>query len=99
MKDITFSEIVDMPQDDFVEFVSPLNVTEVNAFILLMSQAYTQLCGAKDKILQRDNISDDKKEETVKQIYAELLKIEAKVTHLKKRFKELTPSVFDTENN
>lgn len=89
--------LIDMPFEQFKEYVQTLNVGMINNLILLLNQVYSDLCSRKDAVLKSHNYATTI-EECIKKLYAELIKIEEKSLYLNKYLKDLTPEVFDTEN-
>ena len=90
-------QIVDQPMEDFKKSLEEqhTNVGTMNNLIHYLNGAYADLRQRKDTIMKslesEDITPKDRKEidRTVKGIYAELIKIEEKVTYLQDKVKEL----------
>ena len=90
-------QIVDQPMEDFKKSLEEqhTNVGTMNNLIHYLNGAYADLRQRKDTIMKSLDSEDitpkDRKEidRTVKGIYAELIKIEEKVTYLQDKVKEL----------
>ena len=90
-------QIVDQPMEDFKKSLEEqhTNIGTMNNLIHYLNGAYADLRQRKDTIMKslesEDINSKDRKEidRTVKGIYAELIKIEEKVTYLQDKVKEL----------
>ena len=88
--------LIDSPMEDFIKEVSNKNVGVLNNLILTLTGTYEELEARHEAVLGSDTIPFDKKSEVVKGLFSEMLKIEEKVTYLKKRVGDLKPKVFDT---
>ena len=90
-------QIVDQPMEEFKKSLEEqhTNVGTMNNLIHYLNGAYADLRQRKDTIMKslesEDITPKDRKEidRTVKGIYAELIKIEEKVTYLQDKVKEL----------
>ena len=90
-------QIVDQPMEDFKKSLEEqhTNVGTMNNLIHYLNGAYADLRQRKDTIMKSLDSEDitpkDRKEieKTVKDIYAELIKIEEKVVFLQDKVKEL----------
>ena len=90
-------QIVDQPMGDFKKSLEEqhTNVGTMNNLIHYLNGAYADLRQRKDTIMKslesEDITPKDRKEidRTVKGIYAELIKIEEKITYLQDKVKEL----------
>ena len=90
-------QIVDQPMEEFKKSLEEqhTNVGTMNNLIHYLNGAYADLRQRKDTIMKSLDSEDitkrDRKEieKTVKDIYAELIKIEEKVVFLQDRVKEL----------
>lgn len=90
----SLGECIDIPQEDFEKFIinSKVPIGEVSNLILLLESSYEDLRNRKDAIISgrtTENIPGKDLHNLVRQIYAELFKIEQKVVFLKSRFKGL----------
>lgn len=90
----TLGQIVDMPFEQFKEEVvkQKINIGVTNNLILMLSSAYYELKNRKEAVL--DLVFTNKKtKEEVKPVldglYAEMTKLEQKITYLKERSKDL----------
>lgn len=93
-KKVTLGEIVDFPIDDFRKSIvnEKVSVGVINNLIHVMSGAYYDLVHRKNAVLdmlKKGEISKKEAEYTIQGIYAELTKLEQKITYLKERSKEL----------
>ena len=95
----TLGVLIDSSMEDFKDSVSSYNVGVINSLILTFTEAYTELDGRKEAIMSSGEISLEDKEKAVKGLFSEMLKIEEKVTYLRKRVGDLRPKVFDTEKS
>lgn len=91
--------LIDSPLEEFKDGVSEYNVGTLNGLINTLTSVYTELEGRKEVVMSSGNIPLDQKEKAVKGLFAEMLKIEEKVTFLRKRVKDLMPKVFDTKKD
>lgn len=90
-------QIVDLPIEDFKEAVEEqgMNVGTSNNLILCLESTYNELNRRKESLLFIVFQKKSKKEDTTKEVsaiqgvYAELVKIEEKVTFLKNRVSKL----------
>lgn len=90
-------KIIDMSLEDFEKELieQQVNIGTVNNMILLLESAYHELTGRKEAILklkfskEEKSISDEEADKVIQGLYAELIKIEQKVTYLKQRSKDL----------
>ena len=89
-------KIVDMSLNDFEKELikQKVNVGTINNLILNLEGAYYELRTRKDAVLKlvSDGIrskDDPEIEKTVAGLYAEMIKVEQKITFLKQRSKEL----------
>lgn len=86
--------IIDMSMQEFEDELikQKVNIGTMNNLILNLESAYNELRIRKDAILDaslRGTVEKAKAQDTINGIYAEMIKIEEKITYLKKRFKEL----------
>lgn len=91
--------LIDSPLEDFKKAVSEYNVGTLNGLINTLTCVYDELNGRKEVVLSSGSISLDQKEIATKGLFAEMLKIEEKVTFLRERVKDLIPEVFDTKKH
>lgn len=89
--------LIDSPLEDFKKEVSKLNVGVINNLTLLMESCYHDLNTRRELIMSSPSISLDDKATASQGIFCEMLKIEEKVSYLKKVSKDLIPEVFDTK--
>lgn len=87
-------KIIDMSMQEFEEELvrQKVNIGTMNNLILNLESAYNELRVRKDVLIDaklRGTVEESKVQEAVNGIYAEMIKIEEKITFLKKRFKEL----------
>lgn len=85
-------KFIDMPTEEFTEWIMSCHMTvgECNNYVFALSSVYNTLVSQKDALLKV--YEKEKSEEvldTLKGIYAELLKIEDKAHILRKRAEEL----------
>ena len=91
--------IVDMPFEKFKEELKKqhINVGVMQNLILHLEAVYNDLRERKDIIISRSEkgyiTSKDEVVKAVKSIYAEMFKVEEKITYLKKHRKELLESL------
>ena len=90
----TFGKIIDMPLVDFErELVEQkVNIGTINNLILNLESVYFELRMRKDAILKatfEGTISHEESNKAVNGLYAEMIKVEQKITYLKQRSKEL----------
>lgn len=86
--------IVDMSLEDFEKGLikQKVNIGTINNLILNLEGAYNELRVRKDAILKSSfegTIERVQAEKTVSGLYAEMIKLEQKITYLKQRSKEL----------
>lgn len=92
-------KLIDLPLDQFQSEIEQeqVNVGQCHTLILNLEAMYAELRGRKDLLVERSVSADDKEnreiEKAVESVYAELFKIEQKVTYLKEREKTLLDSV------
>ena len=92
-------KLIDLPLDQFQSEIEQeqVNVGQCHTLILNLEAMYAELRGRKDLLVERSVSVDDKEkreiEKAVESVYAELFKIEQKVTYLKEREKTLLDSV------
>lgn len=92
----TIGVLIDCTMEEFEESVKEYNVGVLNSLILTLTGTYSELEGRKEAVMSSDTISLEDKEKAVKGLFSEMIKIEEKVTYLKKRVGDLKPKVFDT---
>ena len=92
-------KLIDIPLDQFQSEIEQeqVNVGQCHTLILNLEAMYAEFRGRKDLLVERRVSADDKEkreiEKAVESVYAELFKIEQKVTYLKEREKTLLDSV------
>lgn len=91
--------LIDCPMEDFEEAVSSYNVGVINNLVLTLTGVYQELSGRQEAIMASPHLSLEDKEKSVKGLFAEMVKIEQKVTYLRNRSKDLIPKVFDTDKH
>lgn len=91
--------LIDCSIEDFEEAVSSYSVGVIKSLILTLNSVYQELSGRHEAVLASPTITLGDKETAVKGLFAEMLKIEEKVTYLEKRSKDLIPQVFDTDKH
>ena len=87
----SMGEMIDMPMNDFKEYIKPFHVGIISTLILYMENAYNELVDRKNRCVAlavRDN-KDTRLRHIVKGIYSEMLKAEGKIVYLKTRKQEL----------
>lgn len=87
-------KIIDLSLEDFEKELvrQKVNIGTMNNLILNLEGAYFELRTRKDNILRANfegTIEKEKAQEAINGLYAEMIKIEQKVTYLKQRVKEL----------
>ena len=98
---IDAGKIIDMPFDEFKEELikQKVNVGTMKTLILWFESIYAELRGRKDQIIQLVHRGVYKKEDpevskSLNGLYAEMTKIEQKVTYLKDTVRRLEKLVF-----
>lgn len=98
----SIAQVVDAPQDQFEQEIidQHVNVGQLQNMIILLESIYGQFCVQKDmvvnSVVRGERTKDDPQvKSTLEGLYAEMTKIELKVTFLKNRRKEL---IHRTEN-
>ena len=92
-------KLIDLPLDQFQSEIEQeqVNVGQCHTLILNLEAMYAELRGRKDLLVERSVSADDKEkreiEKAVESVYAELFKIEQKVTYFKEHEKTLLDSV------
>lgn len=86
--------IIDLSLKDFEKELikQKVNIGTINNLILNLEGAYFELRTRKDAILKSNfegTIDSDKAESAVIGLYAEMIKVEQKITYLKQRSREL----------
>lgn len=89
-----FGKLIDMSLDDFkkTEKEEKVPVGQLNILSIRFKSVYHEIKGRKDELIKLCEVNPEKKEEYVEVIkgcYAELLKIEEKITYLDERIKEI----------
>lgn len=87
-------KIVDLPLEDFEKELvrQRVNIGTINNLILNLEGAYFELRNRKDLILKMNfegTIEKSKSQDALNGLYAEMIKLEQKITYLKQRSKEL----------
>lgn len=87
-------KIVDLPLEDFEKELvrQRVNIGTINNLILNLEGVYYELRTRKDTILKmtfEGSIEKDKAQDSLNGLYAEMIKVEQKITYLKQRSKEL----------
>ena len=87
-------KIIDLPLEDFKAelVVQKVNIGTMNNLILNLESIYFDLRQRKDTILKmnfENTIEKAEANDVLNGLYAEMIKIEQKVTYLKERVKEL----------
>ena len=87
-------KIVDLPLEDFEKELvrQKVNIGTINNLILNLESVYYELRTRKDAILKMNfegTLEKDKAQEAISGLYAEMIKVEQKITYLKQRSKEL----------
>lgn len=90
----TLGQIVDMPFEQFKEEVvkQKVSIGVINNLILMLSSAYHELKNRKEAVLDLVFTNKKTKEEVkpaLDGLYAEMTKLEQKITYLKERSKDL----------
>lgn len=98
--------IIDMPQEQFEEELvkQKTNIGTVNNLILTLTSVYNDFKQRKDAVLELVfNGTRDKEDPEIKKslegLYAEMTKLELKITHLKERQKALIDLDQNTDNS
>ena len=86
--------IVDMPLKDFEEQLieQKVNIGTINNLILNLESVYFELRTRKDAIIKakfEGRLEESDADVAVNGLYAEMIKVEQKITYLKQRSKEL----------
>ena len=86
--------IIDMPLKDFEEELikQQVNIGTINNLILHLESMYFELRTRKDAVIKakfNGTIEEAESEKAVNGLYAEMIKLEQKITYLKQRSKEL----------
>lgn len=92
--------VIDAPQRQFEQEIidQKVNVGQLHTMTIFLESVYGQLCVQKDAVVNsvvKGNSTREEVKSTLEGLYAELTKIELKVTFLKNRRKEL---IHRTEN-
>lgn len=92
---LSLGAVIDLDQDKFEEEVKTRTLGEINNLILVLEHTYHDLCVRKDGVIDLVTTGKRKKDDpevktALEGLYAEMTKIELKVTHLKTRAGELT---------
>lgn len=87
-------QIVDLSLEDFEKELirQKVNIGTINNLILNLEGVYFELRMRKDSILKMNfegKLEKDKAQEVLNGLYAEMIKVEQKITYLKQRSKEL----------
>ena len=87
-------QIVDLPLEDFEKELvrQKVNIGTINNLILNLEGVYFELRSRKDAIIRANfegTIERAKAQDAVNGLYAEMIKVEQKITYLKQRSKEL----------
>lgn len=87
-------KIIDLPLKDFEEELvrQKVNIGTINNLILNLESVYFELRARKDAILKASfegTVERVEAEKAVSGLYAEMIKVEQKITYLKQRSKEL----------
>ena len=88
-------KIIDLPMEDFErELVEQkVNIGTMNNLILNLEAIYFDLRQRKDVLMQsvfEGRLTKEETDEPIKGIYAEMIKLEQKITYLKAKVKELS---------
>lgn len=88
-------KIIDLPMEDFeCELVrQKVNVGTMNNLILNLEAIYFDFRQRKDVLMQsvfEGRLTKEETDEPIKGIYAEMIKLEQKITYLKAKVKELS---------
>ena len=88
-------KIIDLPMEDFErELVEQkVNIGTMNNLILNLEAIYFDLRQRKDVLMQsvfEGRLTKEETDEPIKGIYAEMIKLEQKITYLKVKVKELS---------
>ena len=88
-------KIIDLPMEDFErELVrQKVNVGTMNNLILNLEAIYFDFRQRKDVLMQsvfEGRLTKEETDEPIKGIYAEMIKLEQKITYLKAKVKELS---------
>lgn len=86
--------IVDLPLEEFEKELvrQKVNIGTINNLILNLEGVYFELRSRKDAILRANfegTIERAKAQDAINGLYAEMIKVEQKITYLKQRSKEL----------
>lgn len=87
-------KIIDLSMADFEKELveQKVNIGTMNNLILNLESAYNELRMRKDALIEaglRGSVEKSQVENTINGIYAEMIKIEEKITYLKNKVKEL----------
>lgn len=100
----SIAQVVDAPQDQFEQEIidQHVNVGQLQNMIILLESIYGQFCVQKDmvvnSVVRGERTKDDPQvKSTLEGLYAEMTKIELKVTFLKNRRKELIRRTENTD--
>lgn len=96
----SIAQVVDAPQKQFEQEIidQHVNVGQLQNMVILLESIYGQLCVQKDMVVNSVTRGERSKDDpqvksTLEGLYAEMTKIELKVTFLKDRRKELIPGL------
>lgn len=92
-KTIEVSEMIDEDCDKFSHRISTMTRGDIAILERMFTVVYSDLANRKNAVLQSDY---DDKVELAKCVYVELVKVEQKISLLRKRAEELTLAVFDS---
>lgn len=81
--------LIDSPMDALKNFVKDKNIGYIRSLIILLEETYMQLVGLNDKYLSNNYLSPEICNRAVREVYAEMLKIEEKITFLSEYEKTL----------
>lgn len=95
MYEKALGEVIDLDQTEFEKMVSTYNQGNLNNLILVLENTYNLLRSQKDAIIHLVTSGKRKKDDpqvttALNGLYAEMTKIELKVTHLKTRVADLS---------
>lgn len=95
LTEMGLAQVVDLDQNTFEDMTKVLNAGDVANMTTVLELTYHQLAQRKDGVIDLVTTGKRKKDDpevksALEGLYAEMTKIELKVTHLKTRSKELT---------
>lgn len=89
-------KVIDMTLADFEKELieQQVNIGTINSMILLLESTYHELAGRKDAVInlmfkEGKSKKDPEFKKALDGLYAEMIKVEQKITYLKQRSKEL----------